>query len=244
MIASANPKEKSFGYKTQNPFNLWRHSLKSMISVVPEIFDSSDFKTDLSTGIVAVSLYNLEKNMVLSGLELSSRHYCWNDLKNKDPASISDIVSYQICHNILRYGIESVIRLSDPSPTRISAQFKELSNIPKSKRCLFIYIGHGSPKPISEAGIALTPDETTGAETITGKQLLESMPIPSCFIFDSDYSGLLFNEISDPNSKSDRFAFFSCGPTEKVPHKIGLPSDLFTSCLLTPANVAILWGSR
>lgn len=244
MNVASEPKEQSFGSTLHNSFNLWRHELKSLVAVTSEIFDSNAFKTFTSVGVVAVSLYNLESNMRLSGLELSSKHYCWNDMKNKDPASISDIVSYQICHNILKFTQDSVVRLSDPSPARILNQIKELGNMQRNKRYLFLYIGHGSPKPISFEGITLIPDDTVGCEILTGKQLLDAISIPSCFIFDADYSGLLFREFADPNSKSDRFAFFSCGPSERVPHKIGLPSDLFTSCLLTPANVAILWGSR
>ncbi|EAY13219.1 hypothetical protein TVAG_097890 [Trichomonas vaginalis G3] len=227
-----------------NPYSLWRHSLHSVINVRPEIFDTNATRTDISVGIVAVSLYHLERNMRWSGLELSSRHYCWTDMKNRDPASISDIVSYQICHNLVQFAQESVLRLSDPSPTRILTQLKELSHIPHNKRCLFIYNGHGAPEPISASGIMLSPDESLGGDQITARQLITSMPLPSCFIFDADFSGLLFDDFSDPTIQSDRFGFFSCGPKENLPHRIGLPSDLFTSCLLTPAFVAMLWGSR
>ena len=227
-----------------NPFNLWRHGLKSLIIAPPEVYDTNANKTDIGVGVVAVSLFHLENNMRWSGLELSSRHYCWTDMKDRDPASISDIVSYQICHNLIQFAQDSVVRLSDPSPTRIITQLKELAQVAMNRRCLFIYNGQGAPEPISTTGITLSPDETLGGDQITATQLIQAMPIPSCFIFDADYSGLLYDEPSNPNLHQDRFAFFSCGPKENLPHRIGLPADLFTSCLLTPAYVALLWGSR
>ena len=129
--------------QNNNPFNMWRHTLKSLIIAPPEVFDTNANKTDICVGVVAVSLFHLENNMRWSGLELSSRHYCWTDMKDRDPASISDIVSYQICHNLIQFAQDSVVRLSDPSPTRIITQLKELSQIPSNKRCLFIYNGQG-----------------------------------------------------------------------------------------------------
>ena len=230
--------------KQENPFGLWRHCLKTLVDSQSSIYETSTYKTDISIGLVSVCLYHLERNMRWSGLELSSRHYCWTDMKNRDPASISDIVSYQISHSLVSFAQDNVIRLSDPSPTRLLNCIKDLSQISKKSRCIFIYNGHGSPEPISLNGIMLSPDESLSGDLITGSQLIKTMPIPSCFIFDADYSGLLYKDFSDSSLDADRFAFFSCGPEECLPHRIGLPSDLFTSCLLTPAFISMLWGSR
>ena len=237
-------KKTKDGTSSDDPFGLWRHSIKSIVSSQKETFEANAEKTEISSAVVAVSLFHLERNMRWSGLELSSRHYCWTDMKNRDPASISDIVAYQICHNMVQFAQDSVVRLSDPSKTRILTQMKEFGQASSKQRCLFIYNGHGSPEPISKQGITLSPDESLGGDTVTGKQLIQSIKIPSCFIFDADYSGLLFDDFADKKLTEDRFAFFSCGPEETLPHRIGLPADLFTSCLLTPAYVALLWGSR
>ncbi|OHT03870.1 hypothetical protein TRFO_01600 [Tritrichomonas foetus] len=70
-------------------------------------------------------------------------------------------------------------------------------------------------------------------------------------IIDCDYSGTLYPTYNDSfedyeftMQQMNFFAFFSCSGNQKVPQSPGLPNDLFSSCLITPAKMALLWHSR
>lgn len=69
-------------------------------------------------------------------------------------------------------------------------------------------------------------------------------------VIDCDYSGSfyqiyeeLLKKLNDYGWNTDLIAFFSCQSNQRVPIVKGLPIDLFTSCLLTPGKIAILWHS-
>lgn len=66
-------------------------------------------------------------------------------------------------------------------------------------------------------------------------------------IIDCDFAGTLSTTYRDYleqcGEKRDFYAFFSCGARQVVPRTPGLPSDLFSSCLIAPAKTALLWHS-
>lgn len=69
-------------------------------------------------------------------------------------------------------------------------------------------------------------------------------------IIDCDYAGLLkpfyeefLTEQRDLGYDANFVAFFSCSAKQKPPRSPGLPTDLFSSCLTSPAKTVILWHS-
>ncbi|KAH0795842.1 regulatory-associated protein of TOR 2-like [Histomonas meleagridis] len=224
---------------------LWRFDLKSLISSKSTNKQQSNSPiTDITVSAAIVCLFHLERNMRWAGLELSSRHYCWTDMKNRDSASVSEAVAFQLRNSLATYVQDNVFTLTDPSPNKILQLFQQFQTLDPSNRCLFIFNGHGTPEPVTEDSLILPPDEGFDKSELPISTLVNSLPIPGCFIFDADFSGGLFKTFSEAANGRDQIAFFSCGPNECLPHRIGLPSDLFTSCLLTPAYISMLWGSR
>ncbi|WWC89265.1 uncharacterized protein L201_004186 [Kwoniella dendrophila CBS 6074] len=87
----------------------------------------------------------------------------------------------------------------------------------------------------------------------------------SCYIWDVSYSGRFIKaalmeakeidnqftiaaqtnpkilEVHKPNYYEKQIHFTSCGSQEKLPKINGLPDDLFTSCLINPLKIALLW---
>ncbi|OHS98658.1 hypothetical protein TRFO_34873 [Tritrichomonas foetus] len=247
--ARQSSKERSSSFEVQNPkqsnsFGLWRYNLKSLISPVSTILKKTSTNTDMCVSIVTVCLLHLERNMRWAGLELSSRHYCWSDMKNRDPVSISEAVSFQLRQNLVSFVQDNVITLSDPSPPTILQSYEKIKNNQSNSRCLFIFNGHGTPEPVTDSSLILSPDEGYGTSELKVSELVGKFPIPGCFIFDCDFAGSLYKSFVEASGNKDRFGLFSCSADECLPHRLGLPSDLFTSCLLTPAIVSMLWGSR
>lgn len=208
-------------------------------------------RTDTVRGIVAVCLQNLERNMQLLGQELSSKHFSWTDmgdLPNTGQSSISNKAGFflrQHLFNVLKS--ESKV-FADPTPEILLDGIDQVTQgLNKSKRTLFMLIGQGLPEYFSgeTKSISLwsTRDETI--QTLKFQDLISAFKSPSCFIIDADYAGLMYDDFASKNlGNTDRYGFFSCGKDEIIPHRVGLPCDLFSSCMLTPAFVSILFGSR
>lgn len=224
-------------------FSLWRYNLKELVCERSNVEQSYLSNTEISVAIVVVSLFNLERNMRWAGLELSSRHYCWSDMKNREESAISEAVSYLLRQNLVTYVQDNAASLLDPSGEKILRAISHFNGGDKFNRCLFLFNGHGTPEPLTDGQLVLPSESGFGTTPLSVKELVEHLEIPGCFIFDCDFAGSLypiFSELQD----QDMFAFFACGPDETLTHRLGLPADLFTSCLLTPALISLLWGSR
>lgn len=243
-----NHKTRNFSHNLSYSFPLWRHRLKTLL--FPNISKpESEQNTEINISVVSISLHDLERNMRWAGLELSSRCYCWKDMKNRDSASISEAVAFQLRQNLVTIVENNVYTLSDPSSFQILQLCRKLDEFKSCSRCLFIFNGHGTPEPITENSLKLMPDESNfnDGETTSElkiKDLVKSINIPCCYIFDTDFCGGLYQELVEADGNKDRYAFFACSSCECLPHRIELPADLFTSCLLTPGLVAMLWESR
>lgn len=65
----------------------------------------------------------------------------------------------------------------------------------------------------------------------------------TAFVFEYDRCGQLL-ELFKSNPNIDSYAFFACDSNQILPRSSELPIDLFTSCMTTPARMALLWHSR
>ena len=207
--------------------------------------------TDTVNGIAAVCLQNLERNMQLLGLELSSRHFSWTDMRdlpNIGQSSISNKAGFYLKQHLFNMLKSESVVLPDPSPNTLLSTINELSlKQTKNKRMLFMLVGQGLPQYTDEKEkcITLWPTKSEPNTKLSFSKLINAFSYPSCFIIDADYAGVMYNDFASENlGNPDRFGFFSCGKDEMLPHRVGLPSDLFSSCMLTPAFISILFGSR
>ena len=229
--------------KEETMFSLWRYNLRKLICMRAPIDQSSFSNTEISVAIVVVCLMNLERNMRWAGFELSSRHYCWSDMQNRESSAISEAVAYLLRQNLVTYVQENAASLLDPSGEKLMRAVAHFEGGDKGNRCLFVFNGHGTPKPLKDGELCLPSESGFGETPLSVKELVEKFDIPGCFIFDCDFAGSLYQVFKGMPEK-DMFAFFACGPDETLTHRLGLPADLFTSCLLTPALISLLWGSR
>lgn len=73
------------------------------------------------------------------------------------------------------------------------------------------------------------------------RKAFELVSGPSIFILDCSYAGKIMRQIAE--SGNDDVIVFAA-TNETLPYAPKLPCDLFTSCMLTPANVAILMQTQ
>ncbi|OHT13197.1 hypothetical protein TRFO_16754 [Tritrichomonas foetus] len=107
-------------------------------------------------------------------------------------------------------------------------------------RMVFHYIGHEIDENIPD-GLCFP-----NSGVLPLRDLLEhsgSLPI---FIFDRDNSGSLLEVVKKYAEEKpfDAVMFFSCSEGEMMPRSTDYPVDLFTSCLTSPAKIALIWHSR
>lgn len=76
----------------------------------------------------------------------------------------------------------------------------------------------------------------------------ETLPC-SAHIIDCDYAGQIFIRYQEImkyayyEKETNFFAFFSCSLNQTLPKSAGLPDNLFSACLISPAKAALLWHS-
>ena len=72
----------------------------------------------------------------------------------------------------------------------------------------------------------------------------EALLKTTAFIFECDKCGALSECFEGLKKDVDTFAFFACDKNEVLPKSNDLPIDMFSSCLTSPARMALLWHSR
>lgn len=119
---------------------------------------------------------------------------------------------------------------------------KEQIETKEKKRFVFHYIAHQTDNT------PLDGIEFLNCNNFPLKDLLEISGESSLFIFDRDKAGSLYPIFSEyaqsKNLESHLISFFACGENELLPRSSDYPIDLFTSCLNSPARIALVWHSR
>lgn len=232
-------------HKQENSLGLMKYHLKSLLlQYVPSEYEKLG-ETEFGSCVVAICLQNLESNMRLNGHELSSRHYSWTNMSGKDSTTISEAVGFQLRQYLIDLVRDNVSILTDPSPYQVIESVRKNSELPDCKRCLFLLNGHGMPDIPADNAFTLWKTDDNPSKFLEYVDLIQSMKSPSCFIIDSDSAGSFLEVFQNSTiGNPDRIGFFSCSADQRMPHRVGLPSDLFTSCMLTPALIQMLYGSR
>lgn len=218
----------------------WVHRLVEVFGKIPtyEPFETIS-KTQTSILFFSGCLPSVRAQDPQSN-QASPTHF-WHDISDYN-TNIEQVIEEQITA-----AFEKVIRVFQLNQS--ASEFKKIleaakkKNMP-SKRFLLEYYAYGTP-PVTETG-DLHFCSNRGNETINIKEVLNLAGPTTCFIFDCDKSGSLkpFIEEYAQQNQTDTFAFFSDSDGECIPRSSGLPTDLFTSCLTTPARMALLWHSR
>lgn len=82
-----------------------------------------------------------------------------------------------------------------------------------------------------------------GNASIPFKEFIDSCGGQTAFVFDCNKSGAFMNDIVKCSHLNDTYVFCSCSDREMLPNLGNLPTDFFTSIMLTPAKATLLWSS-
>lgn len=203
--------------------------------------------TATKSGIVVMCIPSLLQPSQFRGI--SSSIHCWTKSSTESTANPQQeiakaiIQQYSSCiHNI------KLSARVNPSMNDFKAS---LANLNCDSRILFHYSQYGSSGITPEQIIIQSSPDISASNQFPIENILNLTASCGLHIIDCDNAGLLLptyeqfvNSRNNEKVKSDIFAFFSCGALEKLPRSPGLPFDLFTSCITTPARTALLWHSR
>ncbi|OHS94972.1 hypothetical protein TRFO_38834 [Tritrichomonas foetus] len=142
--------------------------------------------------------------------------------------NVQRIVFHYIAHQI-----ENSPRESLQFPYNEQLHLKDLLDVSGESSCfIFDRDRAGSLFPIFKEFASQNSDNQNSNNNINGSNLNHN--INNC------------NSVKQNNHKNNlnTVAFFSCGEYEMLPRSTDYPTDLFTSCLTSPARVALVWHSR
>lgn len=129
----------------------------------------------------------------------------------------------------------------DPSAqTVLTLLRKHCSSMPP-QRILLHYFGQGCHPPSDDGNLFFFSDDRSRYKPIKVTNLLNSCNCPICAIIDAPSAGSLYRAFQ---SKHDAFAFFACQSGELLPLSTDAPLDIFSSCLLSPYEIAIWYHHR
>eukprot|EP00474_Spongospora_subterranea_P010121 CRZ10579.1 hypothetical protein [Spongospora subterranea] len=121
----------------------------------------------------------------------------------------------------------------------------------KQERILFHYNGHGVPKPTSNGEIWVFNKNYTQYIPLSIFDLTAWLSSPSIYVFDCNSAGVLTSAFAtyenqrneaECNINNDTIILIACAAGEMLPigPELGV-ADVFTSCLLTPIEMALRW---
>jgi len=199
-------------------------------------------------GICMALISNLNNPLYFK--DLSNSVFFWTQINSESSANPHQEIAKAI---FSQYGYfmtgANIISKANPSINEVNTILKNFKGI-LCERNLFHYVLHGKDK-ISSQYILINSSDKKFFEFYPIENILSSFEPCSLHIIDCNYAGLLIPTYSafiqdryDQNLESDLVAFFACSHSELIPKITGLPSDLFSSCLVSPAKTAILWHSK
>ena len=199
-------------------------------------------------GIVAMCIPSLLQPPHLRGTAPSI--HCWTKTSTESTSNPQQEIAKAIVQQYQQCipGISLAARVN-PTTADFKASFERLKTI-NDKRFLFHYFSYGAAD-VTPNDIALHSQDKLSFDRYPIESVLNATAPCAVHVIDCDFAGILkatyeafIGDRADSGNPVDLFAFFACGPREKLPRSPGLPFDLFTSCMTTPARTALLWHSR
>ena len=229
----------------------WAHATISIVSSPPNYPPepvSLPRTTQTRTGIIVMCIPSLLQPSQLRGI--SSSIHCWTKSTTESTSNPQQDIAKAIVqqYDSCIRNIHFIARVN-PSIIDFKASFTS-QNLSTDNRILFHYSQYGAADVTSDSIIVHSADKT-GYDQYPIENVLNATAACSVHVIDCDNAGVLLptyqkfvEKRNSNNLNSDIFAFFACGAAEKLPRSPGLPFDLFTSCMTTPARTALLWHSR
>eukprot|EP00930_Biecheleria_cincta_P039675 TRINITY_DN27254_c0_g1_i1.p1 TRINITY_DN27254_c0_g1~~TRINITY_DN27254_c0_g1_i1.p1 ORF type:complete len:1546 (-),score=201.99 TRINITY_DN27254_c0_g1_i1:159-4796(-) len=133
----------------------------------------------------------------------------------------------------------------DPSPDHLLSAIGTTRRMtPSNGRAILHYMHHrppSSPAMRDEGGLLVRCPDTSLEKSLHLQHVHEQLRSPALYIFDCPHAGRLTHALNDMVPASDDVvALGTCGQMELLPwEQLGLPSDLFTACLMSPLRAAL-----
>ena len=128
----------------------------------------------------------------------------------------------------------------DPTIQTVLQQLRRSATSMPPQRLLIHYYGQGSHIP-SDGNLYFFSEDHSHYKPLKISTMLNNCACPLSMIFECSNAATLLNHLK---SKQDLFAFFSCDADEYLPLSTDSDMDLFSSCLLSPFNIALKWHMR
>ena len=232
-------------------FGDWFHNDFS-VSNQPSNFPPEPVKfpslTHTTQGLVVMCIPNL---LQPPQLRATNSVFCWSKTSTESTSNpqqeIAKAIVTQYQHCMPKMGLGARV---NPTIVDFKNSLSKIKHPTPDTRTLFHYTSHGAPD-VSSQYIMLHSQDKLSFDHFPIENVLSATDICSVHIFDCDHAGALLPSYNsyitdkrDAGITTDLFAFFSCGAREKLPRSPDLPYDLFTSCMTTPARLALFWHSR
>ncbi|OHS97352.1 hypothetical protein TRFO_36447 [Tritrichomonas foetus] len=128
----------------------------------------------------------------------------------------------------------------DPSVQTVLQQLRRSGTSMPPQRLLIHYYGQGSHIP-DDGTLYFFSEDHSRYKPLKISSILANCSCPLSMIFECSKSAILLKHLQD---HPDLFAFFSCDVDEFLPLSTDAEMDLFSSCLLSPFQVALKWHMR
>lgn len=228
----------------------WAHSSLQITSAPPNYPPEPvilPHLTEITSGVAVMCIPSLLQPPHLRG---SPAIHCWTQSNTESTANPQQeiakaiVMQYQKCMPRI-----TLVARVNPTINDFKSSLDRLKSV-KGNRFLFHYTSHGATDISSQFLVLHSADKTT-FDFFPIENVLSVTSTCGVHIIDCDCAGTLLptyanfvTERKENSIETDLFAFFSCGAREKLPRSPGLPSDIFSSCMTTPARMALLWHSR
>jgi len=188
--------------------------------------------TNTTNGIACLYMYKKDQ---------SSKIFFWEDISDDQFCFQNELHKIASKHFASAFPrINFNVKINPPS-SWMSHFFTKALSRSSNQRIIIHYLGYGIPK-IDGDSIFTCQQSDNDFFKQNIDHIIEESGMSSAFIFDCNNSGSLYKHFA--SSEKDIFAFFSCSPNQCNPITFGLPTDLFTSCMTSPARSALIWHSR
>jgi len=225
----------------QDLFSDWTHTVLNVCSSPTEYRPGSTLKASKTQTVLDLVFVNIPTYSLGSD---DSPTYFWKKIQ----AGTSDDIVRQVQTNISKFYRVSDLQVCvylNIAASDITKSVDAINQQPDLRNCLHFFADN------SRISINGADPSDLFINSIPCASIIQQTYECGIHIIDCDYAGRLFDKYNEilydqyvyRGDSNDFFAFFSCSPNEKMPRSSDLPNDLFSSCIMSPAKMAILWHS-
>ncbi|KAK2960457.1 putative Regulatory-associated protein of mTOR [Blattamonas nauphoetae] len=163
---------------------------------------------------------------------------CWVDINTLERKNDEQLYE-RLAQQYMTISKSFVFMNIDPTDKQLKEKCITTRDTAKKHRVLFHYNGRGVIPPQSKY-FYVFDEQHKHYSPITLQSLSTSLRTPTVFVFDCQTAGDLISRDS-PICLDGNVVLCACSSKESLPRTDKVPFDVFTSCLTTPIQMAMLW---